>query len=147
MTLEISGLCPHCSKTFSVSDLFAQCPTCSTALFGNRTDQMPHHLDQCPACGCTHLYQQKDFNKKIGLFFLVIGIVLAYWTYGLSLVAITAIDWLIARRVGTVGLCYLCEMQFRGDVARALPAFNLALLDHYRAVRKNRAASLQPGTQ
>lgn len=96
-----------------------------------------HTLNQCPLCGCTHLYKQKDFNRRIGVVLILIGVIGAYWTYGVSLIAVTLIDWLLNRMVGMVGICYKCESQFRASPVEKLEPFNLSLFDYYRNLRNN----------
>lgn len=63
---------------------------------------------------------------------MVLGVAMAYWTYGLSLVAVLVLDFIISKQVGEVGICYLCDTQFRGEKVSALPEFELALYDHYQ---------------
>jgi len=133
-----SAQCPHCHAHLR-QVTGALCPACQKPLFIHGTDDFHTigDLSQCPLCGCAHLYRRKDFNRKLGIAILVLGIGLAYWTYALSLVAVTLLDWLLFRRVGEVACCYLCEAVFR-DVAGIprLEPFNLVLHDHYRAVRE-----------
>lgn len=89
-------------------------------------------LEQCSVCGCNHLYQQKDFNRRIGVGLIIAGIVLAYWTYGLSLLVVAILDFIIRRKVGDVGICYACKAEYRGDEVGKLPEFELVLHDHYQ---------------
>ena len=147
---EVSGRCLNCLTAFS---LFAQfderCRACHQVLFAHPPEN-PEFFQQCPLCACAHLYQQKDFNRAVGLVILLVGIGLAYWTYGLSLLIVTALDFLIYRLVGSVGICYLCETQYRAETVHTLPQFNLVLFDHYRLVRQHqadRALSKDPPTQ
>jgi len=80
------------------------------------------------------VYQQKDFNRTIGVSLLVVGVILSFWTYGISLLVVTLIDFLLYRFVGNVGVCYQCQSAFRDDPAIArLEPFNLQLHDYYRS--------------
>ncbi len=86
----------------------------------------------CPRCKCEHLYRRKDFNRKFGITLIAVGVVLSYWTYGVSLVVVTLLDWLLSITVGEVGICYQCEEQFRDkEMVKQLPPFNLSLHDYY----------------
>ena len=100
-------------------------------------------MDQCPFCGCQHIYRQKDFNRKLGVGLLALGAVAAFFTYGLSMVAVALLDWSIYRRVGWVGCCYQCGAQFRGagrgtgrgtESINELPVFELGLHDYYKNI-------------
>ena len=50
-------------------------------------------------CGCQNLYRKKDFNQVIGCLIILIGAILVPWTYGLSLIIISLVDFLLYRRV------------------------------------------------
>ena len=67
---------------------------------------------------------------------VVLGVLLAYFTYGISLLLVALVDWLIYKRVKDVGCCYSCEAQFRDSpmVAKLAP-FNLELHDYYRNLK------------
>lgn len=131
--MEILVECPRCRSRLEVSDRTSQ--HCGETLFPNATDRFKREgfLNQCPACGADHLYRQKDFNRKLGIGLVVVGIFFAWWTYGLSLLFVTIVDWWLYRRVGEVGCCYQCPTQFRGSEVAGLPAFDLELHDYYRS--------------
>lgn len=93
-------------------------------------------INQCAACGTEHLFRQRDFNRTLGIALLVLGVALAYWTYGISLLVVTIIDWLLYRMVGEVGCCYRCEAQYRNSkLVDEIPAFDLKLHDYYRSLK------------
>ena len=50
------------------------------------------------------MYVQKDFNRATGVALVVIGAIFVPWTWGLSLLAVTILDFLsyVARRVRTL---------------------------------------------
>lgn len=87
-------------------------------------------------CGAAHLYRQKDFNRKWGLALVALGVIFAYWTYGISLVVVTLLDWVISRRVKEVATCYRCQVVFRDTplIADVAP-FDLELQDYYRNLK------------
>lgn len=68
----------------------------------------------CTGCGAPDLYIQKDFNRKLALAIVGIGCVLSFWTYGLSLLVVALIDWLLYRRVSWMTVCYRCRAAYRG---------------------------------
>jgi len=144
--MEIAAHCPHCHRFTHTDSLGSSCRHCQKALFGWVTDDLADglSLNQCPVCGAGDLYRQKDFNRKLGIGILVIGIALAYFTYGISLVVVTLLDWWLFRRVKELGVCYQCGSQFRGgDLIQKLEPFNLVLHDHYRNRNKDTKGGAQ----
>jgi hypothetical protein len=140
--MELTARCPHCQHSVrqQIGTDSAECAACHAPLFIHGTEAFHARgtLDQCPLCGCAHLYRQKDFNRRLGLALLALGIGLAYFTYGISLLVVTGLDWWLFRRVGDVGCCYLCGALFRGfPGVAALAPFNLVFHDHYRALKEN----------
>jgi hypothetical protein len=135
----IESKCQSCGARteypFDLGDKNHSCKSCNQPQIHYATEKFltDHTLNQCPCCGSTHLYKQKDFNKNIGVGLIVVGVLLAYFTYGLSLVAVTLIDWLLTRYVGQVGVCYQCHAQFRkSPQIERLESFNLSLFDYYK---------------
>jgi len=141
--VNIQVSCPHCQHTVTtelkwpLSDLF--CASCNQLVFPHLTDSLKNQkkLEQCPACGASHLYRRKDFNQRLGIFLIVLGISLAYFTYGISLLAVTLLDFFLFRRVQEVGICYSCEAQFRNSpLVEALEPFDLELFDYYKNLKE-----------
>ncbi len=140
--MDFSSFCPHC-KTYQEFTLNTYqdkpCVHCNKNLFPNATDlfKSSFEFNQCPHCGAAHIYRQKDFNRKLGIALLFIGIGLSFFTYGISLLVVTIVDWLLYKRVGEVGCCYLCESQFRNSPQiKALEIFDLELYDYYQNIKK-----------
>ena len=140
--MEFSGNCPHCRQKvlvdFDPKGELPNCAKCSGALLPWPSDRfrLEGILTSCPACNGPHLYKQKDFNRKLGLAILLLGIGGAYFTYGLSLLAVTVFDWWLYRRVDEVGCCYQCQGQYRYSAGlKELEPFSLILHDHYRSRR------------
>lgn len=140
--MDFSTLCPHCGNLQEyVLDFFQEypCSACKKNLFPNASDAFKEsfQFNQCPHCGAAHLYRHKDFNRKLGIGLLVIGILLSFWTYGLSLLLVTLVDWWLYKKVKDVGCCYLCHSQFRnGNQVEALSSFDLELYDYYRNLKR-----------
>ena len=63
-------------------------------------------FDKCPACGSSHFYVQKDFNKILGCGLIILGIIFVPITYGLSLAIVALVDWLLYNQVPDSIVCY-----------------------------------------
>ena len=139
--MELTWPCPHCqhwqTQTVSFPLSAMICPQCRKPQLteGGSAFRESGKVTQCPACGTEHLYRQRDFNRKLGIGLLVLGIALAYWTYGVSLAVVTLIDWLLYKKVGEVGCCYRCHAQLRksAEVSKIAP-FDLKLHDYYKSL-------------
>jgi len=141
--MDIRFSCSQCQKQLIQSISWpvegVSCEACQKALFPHATEAFINHkrLDQCPICGAAHLYRRKDFNQKLGIFLVVIGVVLAYFTYGISLLVVTLIDFFLLKKIGEVGICYQCKTEFRhSGLVDDLPPFDLELFDYYRNLKK-----------
>ncbi len=89
-------------------------------------------VERCAACGHHELYFQKDFNRTTGVALVAIGAVFAPFTYFLSLVAVTILDYVIWRMVKDVIVCYRCQAVHRGYPPNpALKPFDLATHDRH----------------
>lgn len=78
-------------------------------------------VDVCSRCGSTAFYVQKDFDQRLGCAILALGVSLALfaaWRFGgiwlvPVLLAFAAIDFVFARRVRPVVICYRCDTEYR----------------------------------
>jgi hypothetical protein len=78
-------------------------------------------VDRCSRCGKTAFFVQKDFDQRLGCAILVGGAVLAlvfsYRFGGVvfvpTLLVFAAIDFVLARRVAPVVICYACDTEYR----------------------------------
>ncbi len=78
-------------------------------------------VDRCSRCSSTAFYVQKDFDQRLGCAILALGAVLALlaaWRFGGMwlvpvLLAFAAIDFVVARRVPPVVICYRCDTEYR----------------------------------
>ena len=134
--------CPYCDNasesSFNPGQKEIACRNCKKNQIENQTDIFSKDatLNQCPCCGSAHLYRLKDFNRRIGVILIIVGVILAYFTYGISLIIVTLIDWSLTKIVGDVGICYKCQAQFRGSPAiKKLEPFNLVLFDYYKNLK------------
>lgn len=140
--MNISTTCSACSQRqeFELNWPITvhPCQKCHQELLSHPTQAFLNQepWDQCPLCGASHLYQRKDFNQKLGIGLIVLGVVLAYFTYGLSLLLVTGIDWWLSKRIPPMGACYRCKSEFRNSkLIRSMEPFNLQLYDYYRNLR------------
>ncbi len=137
--MEISANCSECLQCIDVKvTASAACPHCGTPLLIHATQDFHDSgkLDQCPLCGAAHLYRQKDFNRKLGIGIVILGVAASYFTYGISLVVGALIDWAIYKSVGEVACCYKCHAVFRGfSDTPNLEGFNLSFHDIYRSTK------------
>jgi len=89
-------------------------------------------IDRCAACGHDQLYFQKDFNRTTGITLVVAGAIFVPWTWGLSLLGVTILDYIVWRIVKDVIVCYQCQAVHRGYQANpALKPFDLATHDRH----------------
>jgi predicted amidophosphoribosyltransferase len=141
--MELKLSCPQCKnkqkRVLSWPLGTVVCEGCKKPLLEHSTEALLNQkrIDQCPVCGAAHLYRRKDFNQRLGILLVVVGVVLAYFTYGLSLLVVTLIDFFLVRRVREVGVCYQCQAEFRkSDLVDSLKPFDLELFDYYRNLRE-----------
>jgi len=73
----------------------------------------PGQVETCPLCGSSHFYRQRDVNRAWGCALVLLGAVFVPWTYGLSLVALSLVDWWLYRRLGDAVVCYRCDTVYR----------------------------------
>jgi uncharacterized CHY-type Zn-finger protein len=121
--------CEVCKKTQSFSNA-VQCGECNNpALFENILD-----FKECPICGSKHLYRKKDFNQAIGCIIILIGALLVPWTYGLSLLILSFIDYLLYRRIKDSVECYKCKSEFKDVVVpESLKPFDHHMAEQYES--------------
>jgi hypothetical protein len=89
-------------------------------------------IERCASCGHGELYFQKDFNRTTGVALVAVGAVFVPWTYGISLLAVTILDYIVWRVVKDVIVCYQCQAVHRGYPANpALEPFDLVIHDRH----------------
>ncbi len=116
MSVQIT--CKNCGSGIEVhpdhlSDK-AQCHVCSHITEVHFTKEHEAGiLKECPVCSRMDFYQQKDFNRKIGVLLFVIAAILSIWTYGMSFVVLYIADFILHKVLGPVVICYKCTTNFR----------------------------------
>ena len=130
---SVNFLCQRCESRVSreTGESARPCDRC-----GAPDDVVAPHanaiIDRCAACGHGELYFQKDFNRATGITLVVIGAILAPFTYFISLLLVTILDWTIWRLVKNVVVCYRCQAVHRGyDVPPSVKPFDLATHDRH----------------
>ena len=89
-------------------------------------------IERCAACDHDQLYFQKDFNRTTGVALVAIGAVFVPWTWGLSLLGVTILDYIVWRMVKDVIVCYRCQAVHRGYPPNpALKPFDLVTHDRH----------------
>lgn len=134
--------CPSCGRGVEVeAGASAACRTC-----GGEASLPAHEgeLAACLVCGCEEIYRHRDFNVKLGIALIVLGVVLSLaLTSFLPLVVAAALDLALYFLIPDVGICYRCKAHYRDfDELYRLPAFDLERHERYRfeRARKEREA-------
>ncbi len=92
----------------------------------------PSTIERCAACAHDQLYFQKDFNRKTGIALVVLGSIFVPWTWGLSLLGVTILDYAVWRMVKDVVVCYRCQAVHRGyPVPEWIKQFDLVTHDRH----------------
>jgi hypothetical protein len=141
--MNILARCPQCDAGLPVSAAEApdaiKCGGCgrNIPLSISESLRTGQGVDRCPVCSGAEFYGRKDFDPKMGLTVVIIGIAISatfYWfkrdliAYSI-LAAATLIDLFIYGRLKDLTVCYRCHTEFRGPEARRAPAFDLHTAD------------------
>ncbi len=116
---QVAFSCPHCQAPIThplsaTSEL--TCPECTQDVTLRIEGIQPatRQIQHCVRCGSELLYVQKDFNRNLGIAIVIVGAVLSFWTYGISLAVAAAVDFVLYQILGDVTVCYRCEAIHRG---------------------------------
>lgn len=131
MKPALRGECPECGAVLHAPVVAGAAIACRHCGYKSGELPPPGELlkNPCLLCGCPAYYRQKNFPQALGCFVLAAGAALVPWTYGMSLPVLAAVDWLLARRIRDMAVCYQCRTEYR---RLRLPA-SLAVFDHSRA--------------
>jgi hypothetical protein len=134
-TPEIAFACPACGgEALAGLDGQGRCPRCGTqpVLGVPPAVQASRMVERCPACGGAQLYVQRDFNQKAGLAVVIVGAVLAPFTYYASLVVAALVDAGLYLLLPEITVCYRCQAHFRGFARNpAHQPFDLHIAEQY----------------
>jgi len=130
---SVHYLCTRCEQRLarSAGEAARACEHCGaeTSVIAPPPDAL---IERCAACGHAELYFQKDFNRTTGIALVAIGAVFVPWTWGLSLLGVTILDYIVWRVVKDVIVCYECQAVHRGYPANpALKPFDLITHDRH----------------
>lgn len=143
MPLSLTFACPSCGAAvegpLEAATSSMACPSCKavTSLPEAATLVASGAGTVCPVCGSTELYQQRDFNRKLGLALAAVGLLTGPFTQWISTIAFVGLDAALYLFVPPVAICYACEAQQRGfDRAQGPPKFEIAIHDVYKFGRR-----------
>jgi hypothetical protein len=131
---SVHYLCPQCEQRLAriAGEAARPCEHCGAA---TEVIAPPDGaiVDRCASCSHEELYFQKDFNRTTGVTLVAIGAVFVPWTWGLSLLGVTILDYIVWRVVKDVIVCYECQAVHRAYPPNpALKPFDL--ITHARHV-------------
>jgi hypothetical protein len=125
---EFKGNCPSCNDEFTLT-------------FKKQNDQTDS-LTNCPKCDGNEFYEQKDFNRNLGMAIIVAGalgmlimIALGHEAYTayIFLGAAVVVDWILYQFIANVIVCYKCDSVFKGiKFPEKTGEFSLETHDGYR---------------
>ena len=110
---------PHETPSGSVS-----CPSRHLPISFSHSEAVKagSHVDSCSRCSSAALFTQKDFDQRLGCAILAAGAAVAVgvaWRFGgiwlvPVLLLVAAADFVLARLVAPVVICYQCDTEYRG---------------------------------
>jgi hypothetical protein len=118
----------------------AICPKCSTEISVTISESLlMGTINTCAICGRDKFYARKEFNRKLGLTLVFIGILLSiYYTYYhgflgvLVLMVIATLDWIISYFLPWMAVCYACRAEYKGFKRNPEhKAFDLKIQEQY----------------
>ena len=137
--LTLAFACPRCGAavegSLAPATASMPCASCGAQVPLPEAGEVAasRRADRCPVCGSGDLFQQRDFNRAVGLTLAAVGLALGPFTHWISTVAAIAVDAVLYLLVAPVAICYACEAQQRGfDKKNGPPAFDIAVFDAYK---------------
>ncbi len=102
--------CEKCNQVKTILESGFSCDQCE-----NPTLATPSFdFLKCPVCEGSQFYKRKDFNSAFGCIIILVGALLVPYTFGLSLLAVAVIDWMLYQKIPDSGVCYACKAEFKG---------------------------------
>jgi hypothetical protein len=146
--MELRFHCPHCDLPMRISrwetlEAF-HCPACKRPIpiYARDENKKELILEHCLLCNGDKLFVQKAFNRNLGLGIVGVGVILSFWTYGLSLLAVALIDLYLYYSLKPMAVCYACDAEFRGFHN----ASRFKLYNHLKAAHVKKQATY-PGAE
>lgn len=125
----------HMVKSFSCTVCYVEIP-----FSPSESIRKQNLVDSCPYCTKSAFYIQRDFNKNLGLFivilFALIGLIFVFLDYPLffylSLGVGALIDYALYTILPDITVCYNCHTTFRNTEKNPVHTpFDLHIADHY----------------
>lgn len=125
MSSSIHFPCPDCASGVTVlpAEGEAACPACRkvTRIGADGPVREGGLVSRCVVCARDRFYIQKDFNRKLGLWLVLLSAgvsfaVYAWWGFWaiVFLGGVAAADALLYRALPMVSVCYGCGAIYRG---------------------------------
>ena len=116
--MEVTITCDDCGSGINIypdhKAGHAKCDICKNEMKVEFSEKHEKGIiEECPCCQRKDFYQQKDFNRKIGVVLFVIAAILSIWTYGISLIVLYLVDLFLFQKLGNIVICYKCQTIFR----------------------------------
>jgi len=117
--------CPTCVRAREHSPSESgdfRCESCGEPYSANFGGTAPDgSIERCAFCGHRAFFVQKDFDQRVGCLLLAVSLGLALlvgWRFGWIwftpvLLATVLVDWIVARRIRAVTICYRCDAEYR----------------------------------
>ena len=117
--MRITFLCRRCYRACHVrareEETPFSCSSCGTvqSLRFTHAHLTINLVDQCVVCGKGDFYVRDEPRKVMGLASLLLGLVLAYWTFGISFVLGLLVFDHHFRKFPKVTICYHCYTSYQ----------------------------------
>ncbi len=157
----ISFDCPKCLKIahgeVTQSSRTVNCTECGWNRDFGDDDLKGESPQQCLVCGCSDLWRQKDFDRRlgvgiVGLSILIYLTLVAFMMPGIAMIVLMVIglaDWVLYAVLPDRLVCYRCHAQYRRitHLAKAT-AFDLEVNERYRqeAIRLKKTEQASRGS-
>ena len=152
--MQIAFDCPKCLKisrgAVAPTNPQVECSHCHWKRPVEAKEMLGESPANCLVCGCQDLWRQKDFDTRLGVFIVGIGILLstiavAYMMPGVAMIILMLFglaDWVLYAILPDRLVCYRCHAQYRGIPKLAeMAVFDLEVNERYRqeAIRLKRS--------
>ena len=141
----ISFDCPRCLKPaydeVTLASHNVNCDACQWTRPINEGERKGESPVCCLVCGCSDLWRQKDFNQRLGVAIVGLGIVLstiavAYMMPGVAMLVLMIFglaDWILYAILPDRLVCYRCHTRYRKiPTLVEVQGFDLEVNERYR---------------
>lgn len=147
MKKEINFCCLHCGQGIELLEPFPpqyRCHSCQQESPFFSEGLAP--LTQCAICQGKAFYLQKDFNRRLGLFFVVLSGIASFVLFALDyppiyfffpLLLAPILDSMLYAICPLITICYACEGIYRTfEIKEPFEGFDLATSSRLKIRRK-----------